>query len=119
MRSCIQRRGNVYMKFMPEMQVNYIGYADSSPDVYSSSTSSTLGAACACLLLTSPLPLLVPVTVAVVVFVVSEPFSPFLLFFDFFFFSYEEIRVSEAPRPSDYNGKVEEDNLPPATPKPA
>ncbi len=95
MRSCIQRPENVY-KVIPEMEVNWIGYADFKPDIYSSSTSSTLGAACACLLLTSLLPLFVAVTVAVVVFAASDPldsspFSPFLLFFPFFFFSYEQI----------------------------
>ena len=91
--AAIQRPGNVY-KVTPEMEVNWIGYADAKSDIYSSSTSSTLGAACACLLLTSPLPLFVAVPVAVVVFAVSDPldpspFSPFLLFFPFFFFSYE------------------------------
>ena len=123
MRSCIQRRGNVY-KVVPEMGVNWIGYADTKPNIYSSSTSSTLGAACACLRLTSLLPLFVAVIVAVVVFAASDPldsspFSPFLLFFDFFFFSYWKTRVSKAPLQLNDNGAKEEDNSPPATPKPA
>ena len=72
-----------------------MGYADTKPDSYSSSTSSTLGAACACLWLISLLPLLKAVAVAVEVFAASGPldsslFSPFLLFFDFFFFSYQK-----------------------------
>lgn len=86
----------MYIKVVPEIEVDWIRYVDSKLDVYSSSTSSTLGAACACLLLTSPLPLFVAVTVAVVVFAASDPldsspFSPFLLFFAFFFFSCEQI----------------------------
>ena len=90
MRRCIQRRESVY-HVIANMEMYEWDMLTPEPDIYSSSTSSTLGAACACLLLTSLLPLFVAVTEAVVVFDVSEPFSPFLLFFDFFFFSYEEI----------------------------